>query len=502
MPDNDPDAAFAEVARLVHDGDLEAAVEAAAGIAASVDDPRVIARALTIQIGQLYNLGRTGECPHLLDRAFALTGKVQDHSLLAGLYALAASIAAEDSFERCVRYLVCGSRELDQVAEPDEQTVEAGHDLAVTYSYAAFHAEASAIAERTYTHGQALGLGTGDHALPEVDVRYAVWLDQRGDTDACARHLQGVLGTWQRRVHLTELWSVELLYYAYAAARLNALGEATSIPTISPATQPVGWEADDLRVLTDVCAAIASGHSGEALELLNSREFNSYTLGAAESVRLEALAHARAGDYAAAWAADRRATRLTTDVLTPLAQRLIESTKTQLDHETLRHTVERYANEALTDGLTGLPNRRHFERWVSDLNELQVPAVVGMIDLDDFSAVNNVHGHLGGDLVLQRVAATLARTLRDDDFVARYGGDEFVVVLPRVSFDMAEEVGNRLAHAVVVEDWHAVVPGTPVAITIGWATLDLSDGLTAALDRADRNMLADKPTRRTPTRNA
>src|SRR5699024_4700246 len=144
-----------------------------------------------------------------------------------------------------------------------------------------------------------------------------------------------------------------------------------------------------------------------------------------------------------------------------------------------------------------LPNRRHCERWVADLGELHVPSVVGMLDLDDFSSVNNVHGHLGGDLVLQRVAATLARMLRDDDFVARYGGDEFVVVLPRIDLDAAHEIGSRLAAAVAGEDWEAIVPGTPVSITIGWATLDLATGLTSALDRADREMLRAKPNGRT-----
>ena len=496
--DTELEDSFAEVARLIHAGDSSGASEAAAAIAARAQDPAVIARALAMQIGQLHNAGQTRDCPHLLDRAFAMAGQARDHSLLAGLYALAAGVAAEDSFERCVRYLVSGHRELDRVERPSRFTVQAAHDLAVAYSYTGFHAEAAGMAERTYSYGQSLGLAGGDHALPEIGVRRAVGLDQRGDTAGCVRQLWEVIDTWAARVPLAELWSVELHYYCYAAARLRALGEPAPDAAVQPAPGASGWEASDLRVLAAACAAIAGGNPHKALETLGSREFSAYTLGAAESSRLRALAHAAAGDYAAAWAADREAARLSSEATAPITQRLLESTKIQLDHEVLRHTVERYASEALTDPLTGLPNRRHCERWVDDLSDLHIPAIVGMLDLDDFSSVNNVHGHLGGDLVLQRVAATLARLLRGDDFVARYGGDEFVVVLPRIGLDAAHEIGGRLAAAVASEDWEAIVPGTPVSITIGWATLDLTDGLTNALDRADRQMLRGKPNGRTP----
>lgn len=484
---------FAEVARLIRAGDSSAASEAAAALAARAQDPAVIAHALALQVGQLHNAGQTRDCPHLLDRAFALAAQAGDHSLLAALYALAAGVAAEDSFERCVRYLVSGHRELDHVDQPTQHTVQAARDLAVAYSYTGFHPEAVEMAERTYVYGRRLGLDSGEYALPEIGVRRAVSLDQRGDTAGCVRLLHEVLDTWRQRVLLSELWSVELYYYRYAAARLGTLGEST--PEIPGELPPgaSGWEAADLRVLAQACEAITSRRPHEALTLLDSRSINSYTLGVAEAPRLRALAYAAAGDHAAAWEADREAVRLSSEAMDPITQRLLESTKIQLDHEVLRHTVERYASEALTDPLTGLPNRRHCERWVADLGELHVPSVVGMLDLDDFSSVNNVHGHLGGDLVLQRVAATLARMLRDDDFVARYGGDEFVVVLPRISLDAAHEIGGRLAAAVAGEDWEAIVPGTPVSITIGWATLDLAAGLTSALDRADREMLRAKP---------
>jgi diguanylate cyclase (GGDEF)-like protein len=117
---------------------------------------------------------------------------------------------------------------------------------------------------------------------------------------------------------------------------------------------------------------------------------------------------------------------------------------------------------------------------------------VGVLDLDDFKAVNTVHGHLSGDLVLQRVAGILARVMRREDFVARFGGDEFVLVLPQTTLEEASEVGNRVVAAIQAEDWNALVPNTPVTVTVGWARLDGLTELTNSFELADRAMLQAK----------
>jgi diguanylate cyclase (GGDEF)-like protein len=175
----------------------------------------------------------------------------------------------------------------------------------------------------------------------------------------------------------------------------------------------------------------------------------------------------------------------------------VDGIAARLAHEDLRRTVSRYADEALTDPLTGLPNRRHLERYVAAVVDKGEHAVIGVCDLDGFKAVNTEHGHLSGDLVLQRIAGVLARVMRQGDFVARYGGDEFVVVMPSAGLTEADEVGHRIAAAVAAEDWESLVPGTPVGVSIGWAEVTgtgtgLREALVTAFETADRAMLRSK----------
>jgi diguanylate cyclase (GGDEF)-like protein len=125
----------------------------------------------------------------------------------------------------------------------------------------------------------------------------------------------------------------------------------------------------------------------------------------------------------------------------------------------------------MSDPLTGLPNRRRIKAFAAELAGRGADAAVGLIDLDGFKAVNDTHGHNSGDLVLQRIAGLLAQSVRGQDLPARFGGDEFMVILPETGLAEAREVGGRIIAAVVGEDWDALVPGTPVGMSMGWAAL-------------------------------
>jgi diguanylate cyclase (GGDEF)-like protein len=111
------------------------------------------------------------------------------------------------------------------------------------------------------------------------------------------------------------------------------------------------------------------------------------------------------------------------------------------------------AHQARTDVLTDLPNRRaldeKLEEEIQRASRYHHPLAVMMIDLDDFKVVNDTLGHPMGDQVLKRVAVCLKQSVREIDFVARYGGDEFVLLLPETDLSTAQELARRLGQVML-----------------------------------------------------
>jgi diguanylate cyclase (GGDEF)-like protein len=146
------------------------------------------------------------------------------------------------------------------------------------------------------------------------------------------------------------------------------------------------------------------------------------------------------------------------------------------------------------DELTGLFNRRHlFAELHRQLDRVARGATCGvlMIDLDGFKRVNDELGHDAGDLLLRDIAGALTVETRAVDLVARYGGDEFVVVLPDLAPEAALPVAERVVAAVSAvgrERW----PTTPVTASIGVAVSRAEDDVASLLRRADTQAYAAK----------
>ncbi len=141
----------------------------------------------------------------------------------------------------------------------------------------------------------------------------------------------------------------------------------------------------------------------------------------------------------------------------------------------LGETLEALRQHATRDQLTGLLNRREFDRIMAEEAERSRrfghPLALVMVDIDHFKAVNDTHGHLAGDAVLREVAKTLTAQLRTVDRVARIGGEEFALVLVQTGRSAATEVAQRVVKAVAA---------SPVMIESGVSLrLTISAGLAA-----------------------
>ena len=133
------------------------------------------------------------------------------------------------------------------------------------------------------------------------------------------------------------------------------------------------------------------------------------------------------------------------DTFTTLARQ----TETAIDNVFLHEEAQRLS---ITDGLTGVWNRRHFEMRAAEAIQVATrfgePFAVVMVDIDHFKALNDTYGHHVGDVVLRQVTALLVKDMREVDTVARYGGEEFVIILPEASEQEAISVAQRLRKAV------------------------------------------------------
>lgn len=129
------------------------------------------------------------------------------------------------------------------------------------------------------------------------------------------------------------------------------------------------------------------------------------------------------------------------------------------------------------------------EEVIEQYNEHKTPMSLLILDIDFFKRVNDTYGHPVGDKVLVHLAQLMKGVARGQDHLCRYGGEEFVVILPNTPIDLAREIGTAYNKAVAKESWPEI--GT-LTISVGIATIQDDDTEAQLLNRADRALYYSK----------
>ncbi len=168
-----------------------------------------------------------------------------------------------------------------------------------------------------------------------------------------------------------------------------------------------------------------------------------------------------------------------------------------LDRERAADSAEAYAHAAAVDTVTGVFNRRYFQvRLDEELQRSrrhQIPLALLLIDVDDFKHVNDSHGHLAGDTVLRDIGEILRHSVRIFDVCARFGGEEFVIIMPGSSSDNARRIAERIReHIEAYRPSDRVLGALRVTVSIGLAVSWSGSTASQLLERADRALYTAK----------
>ena len=191
-----------------------------------------------------------------------------------------------------------------------------------------------------------------------------------------------------------------------------------------------------------------------------------------------------------------------------LATRDVASTNQQLENnlrssrgeiDKLRQALETVRQETLIDPLTGLSNRKHFEETlasaVARARDDAQPLALIVIDIDHFKGFNDVYGHLTGDQVLRLISSAMRESVEPSATLARFGGEEFAIILPRSTraqaFDCAETVRRSVETRELVKRSTNESLGR-ITVSLGVAMLEPGDNATSLLERADDCMYRAK----------
>lgn len=173
-------------------------------------------------------------------------------------------------------------------------------------------------------------------------------------------------------------------------------------------------------------------------------------------------------------------------------------TKLQREIEARKRAEEALQKLAITDPLTSVYNRRYFfditRREIARARRHNLDLSLAMIDLDHFKEINDRYGHITGDQVLKSMAEAFSNNVRQSDVVGRYGGDEFIILMPECNQDEAHKTAERLRKKVIAQVRKIRRFQPPPTASIGLLTISPQAGLSAeeAIQRADQALYQAK----------
>lgn len=161
-----------------------------------------------------------------------------------------------------------------------------------------------------------------------------------------------------------------------------------------------------------------------------------------------------------------------------------------------KENIIRLQKEAYIDSLTQIPNRRYFEKkFLEVLNEIKIgyrSAALLLLDVDNFKNFNDTFGHLAGDAILKTVAQTLLWNIKPVDLVARFGGDEFVLIMQNVDTESLWKIAKNLQFLVSKSEVRYEGNFLNISLSLGGTLLYPDDTLDIAFQRADKNLYKAK----------
>ncbi len=247
----------------------------------------------------------------------------------------------------------------------------------------------------------------------------------------------------------------------------------------------VHLDSVDQQALT----TLSRGDCVGEMSILESKNPSAYVV-AIEDARLLMIPHDTL------WAMINVSHAIARNLLVILSQRVRSDNAIIADSVVI---MRQYERKSVTDALTGLYNRHWMEEMFRrELRRCRIgtkPLCLIMIDVDGFKTYNNEHGHLVGDHALCCVADALRQHFRPTDLIARFGGDEFSVMLPETSFENALVVAERVRKG-VCDAGPGLVDGagqlSPVTISLGVAEATEADSLESLIERADAALYRSK----------